>query len=133
MGDADSLKLWPPTVTLAGLVALGLLALIVRWSAAPLVRPAEPRVTLRGAVRINQAPPATLTLLPGIGPAIAKHVVTARRTQGPFKKKTDLQKAHGIGPVRQRRMAPWVIFTPAHKTNPAGDGIRVTVTQPPEH
>jgi len=61
-------------------------------------RPAPPPVDL------NQADEATLTSLPGIGPALARRIVEARRER-PFRSVEDLARVRGIGPATVGRLA----------------------------
>jgi uncharacterized protein len=47
---------------------------------------------------VNTASPALLTYVSGIGPALARRIVTERETQGPFRSRRALQKVSGLGP-----------------------------------
>lgn len=49
-----------------------------------------------GKLDINKADAAALETLPGIGPALAKRIITYRETH-PFKVTRDLKKVSGIG------------------------------------
>lgn len=49
-------------------------------------------------ISINRADSATLTFLPGIGPALAERIVQHREQHGPFREPAELQKVRGIGP-----------------------------------
>ncbi len=49
-------------------------------------------------VDVNTASPALLTYVSGIGPALARRIVTERETQGPFRSRRALQKVSGLGP-----------------------------------
>jgi len=90
-------------------VALGLLS-VVGWGAFE-SRPSDPAVAPVSSARIhiNQADPATLCLLPRIGPALAQRIVDARR-EAPFADADDLQRVRGIGPKTVERLRPWVRF-----------------------
>lgn len=59
----------------------------------------------RGArlVDLNYADPAALQTLPGIGPALAQRIVTAR-AERPFGAIEDLQRVPGIGPATVTRL-----------------------------
>ena len=48
-------------------------------------------------ININQAGEDELTMLPGIGPALAKRIVEYRENVGPFRTVQDLQNVSGIG------------------------------------
>lgn len=82
-----------------------------------LVRPADPLVegmsvhvpaarTGAGDARVslNRGTRAELESLPGIGPAIASRIVTAR----PFHAVADLESVQGIGPATLKRLRPLV-------------------------
>ena len=49
------------------------------------------------AIEINKAGFEALTLLPGIGPVIAKRILTRRNNEGPFERAEDLLSVRGIG------------------------------------
>lgn len=59
-------------------------------------------------VRINHAPAAELTLLPGIGPTLAEAVVDDRRANGGYEQIADLQRVSRIGPKTVQSIRPWV-------------------------
>jgi competence protein ComEA len=52
---------------------------------------------------INVAEAADLTLLPGIGPQLARRIFEHRRAHGPFRSLQDLQRVPGIGPRTVQR------------------------------
>ena len=54
-------------------------------------------------VDLNRADEATLTTLPGIGPALARRIVEARRER-PFRSIGDLARVQGIGPATLSRL-----------------------------
>ena len=54
-------------------------------------------------VDVNRADEATLTTLPGIGPALARRIVEARRER-PFRSIGDLARVQGIGPATLSRL-----------------------------
>ncbi len=60
---------------------------------------AEAGTTLgRKTINLNQATPAELETLPGIGPAMAERIVSYRQKQGGFKTVEELMAVPGIGP-----------------------------------
>lgn len=61
-------------------------------------------------INVNQEDAATLQLLPGIGPSIARNIVTQREQGGLFVEPADLQSVHMIGPVLSERISPWIVF-----------------------
>ncbi len=48
-------------------------------------------------IDINRASATSLEELPGIGPVIAKRIVTYRKLHGPYAKLSDLDRVEGIG------------------------------------
>lgn len=66
--------------------------------------PAEPGAP----ININTATEAELTVLPGVGPALAQRIVEYR-SKRPFKKVTDLQRVRGIGPAKFEKMKAQVV------------------------
>ena len=95
-------------------VALGLGAWMTTARTQTLSHTAEASTDPGGGYRIdlNRADPATLQLLPGVGPSIADNLVAHRKAQGPFTTPADLEAVHLIGPVLRDRIAPWVTFGP---------------------
>ncbi|NJL31884.1 MAG: helix-hairpin-helix domain-containing protein [Phycisphaerales bacterium] len=63
-------------------------------------------------IDINTASAADLTLLPGIGPALAKRIVDDRLALGPYRNMEQLQRVPGIGPKIARRIEPYVTTSP---------------------
>ena len=57
-------------------------------------------------VDVNRASAQELQRLPGIGPALAKRIVAARR-EGPFTSLDDLLRVSGIGPQKLGRLRPF--------------------------
>ena len=71
-------------------------------------RPARPVLT--GPLPVNTCSEDSLTLLPGVGPALAARLAESRRLGGPFRDAADLQRVKGIGPVLAGRIAPLLDF-----------------------
>ena len=62
-------------------------------------------------ININSAPAEDLTALPGVGPAMAERIVSAR----PFDTIDDLRQIRGIGPALLDRLTPLItVVDPAH-------------------
>lgn len=59
-------------------------------------------------VNLNQATPAQLETLPGIGPRAAQRIIEYRTKNGGFKKVEDLMKIQGIGERSFLRLRPLV-------------------------
>ena len=59
-------------------------------------------------IDINAADAPALTLLPGIGPTLARRIVESRRAEGPFLDHDDLQRVRGIGPKTLEGMRPYL-------------------------
>jgi competence protein ComEA len=69
---------------------------------------AEP-VAIDFKIDINTAEWPELTLMPGIGPALAKRIVADREAKGPFREATDLRRVRGIGPRTLEGMLPYLL------------------------
>ena len=65
------------------------------------LRPAKP-------VDINRADEAALQTLPGIGPTLAKRIVSHRQGRGPFEEPDQLMEVEGIGAKRFEHLKPWI-------------------------
>ncbi len=53
---------------------------------------------------LSTAPADSLDLLPGIGPVLARRIVTDRNARGPFTAWTELDRVRGIGSATVRRL-----------------------------
>jgi DNA uptake protein ComE-like DNA-binding protein len=78
---------------------------------------------------IDRASPEELQALPGIGPTLARRIVAARDSSGPFGSLDELQaRVRGVGPALAKRLAPAVTFSAprsppsAERTEPFGNG-----------
>lgn len=65
------------------------------------------RDTRADPVDLNRADTLTLQGLPGVGPALARRIVEARREE-PFRSVDDLVRVRGIGPATLARLRPLV-------------------------
>lgn len=52
------------------------------------------------SIDLNLADQSDLDAIPGIGPELARRIVTYRETHGPFKQVVDLERVRGIGKKR---------------------------------
>lgn len=60
-------------------------------------------------VVLDQAPPADLELLPGVGPTLARRIRAVCGEPAPVRAE-DLLRVARLGPVGRKRIAPWVVF-----------------------
>ena len=67
----------------------------------------KPAPTVRGVVNLNQAEPAKIGLLPGIGETKAARIVDWRKSH-PYKKVEDLVRVKGIGRKTVARLRPYL-------------------------
>jgi competence ComEA-like helix-hairpin-helix protein len=61
-----------------------------------------------GTIDLNRASITELELLPHIGTAMAKRIVTFRKNHGPFKSVRDLKKVKGIGDKTIKSLTPYL-------------------------
>lgn len=59
-------------------------------------------------MNVNQATPAELELLPGLGPALSRRIVEYREANGPFHSIEDLTRVSGIGPKTLGRIKDFI-------------------------
>lgn len=52
------------------------------------------------AISINRADTQQLTVVPGIGPELARRIVAYRTANGPFRDLAHLERVRGIGPAK---------------------------------
>ena len=75
-----------------------------------------PERTIHFNLDINSAPPSELSLLPGIGPAMASRIIETREQRGPFKSVDDIIHVPGIGEITLQDMRPFIRTIPDHLT-----------------
>lgn len=69
----------------------------------------EPRpITYR--IDLNHADEDTLCLLPGVGPGIARRIITHRGTHGPFHSAAAVEEVPLIGEKKRMALEPWVLL-----------------------
>ena len=69
----------------------------------------ENRISSTQLININTSNEQELTRLPGIGPALAKKIITYRRESGFFSFPEEITKVPGIGKVKYERMKDFII------------------------
>jgi competence protein ComEA len=69
---------------------------------------------------VNRASAAEISVLPGIGPALAARIVEERARGGPFTSIDDLSRVPGIGPAIAARIAPLLSFPAVQEFERAG-------------
>jgi competence protein ComEA len=57
---------------------------------------------------LNRATIQDLDRLPGVGPTLARRIITAREQAGRFESVDDLRRVAGLGPVRLGRLRGFV-------------------------
>lgn len=72
---------------------------------------ADSAVVAAEKIDINQADPAELTKLPGIGTSTAAKISTYRDANGPFKSIDELLNVKGIGPEKLEKIRPLVTLS----------------------
>lgn len=95
-----------------GIALIGALALTTAVLQ-PIRRDAITPQTTGYRVDVNHADAQELTLLPGVGPTLARHMVEYRGTHGPITNPAQLDAVPRIGPIIRRRFTPWIVVAPA--------------------
>jgi len=101
-------------LTMTGLATLALWVTLSRQALVDFFYP--PERTIRFNLDINSAPPTELSLLPGIGPAMAARIIETREQRGPFKNVDDIIHVPGIGKITLQDMRPFIRTIPDHLT-----------------
>ena len=107
---------WRTQKALAGWLAIVMLFIalpygIASWRGHGRVNVERVRgVPPRFVTDVNRAEWPELTLLPGIGPALAQRIVASRELEGQFRQAEDLLRVHGIGPKILTGMKPYLVF-----------------------
>ena len=67
-------------------------------------------LTLGGRLDLNRASADELTLVPGVGPLLAKNLVRARVESGAFRTWDEVLKVRGVGPTKLRNLQRWTVL-----------------------
>ncbi len=97
------------TLALAVLISQGFTA--EQDPASQQVDQADTAVLMVDKIDINQADPAELTKLPGIGTSTAAKIAAYRDANGPFKSVEELLNVKGIGPNKLEKIKPLVTLS----------------------
>ena len=123
--DAPARGLIPPApgglTVLTLLTGAGLLALLGWLTLRPVTLVdfrQPPDATIRFSLDINTAPVQELSLLPGIGPTMAKRIIADRHDHGPFQSIDDIARVPGIGPVTLEQIRPSIRPVPFSRQEP---------------
>lgn len=68
---------------------------------------------------LNEVPHQQLTLLPGVGPALAERIIRYRRERGRFETLEELRRVDGIGPVLTDQLSGYLYVDPPLSARPA--------------
>ena len=102
-------------ITIAGLGVVALILLIAcnvywsTWLGTGVDVDRAARLEVQFQVDLDRADWPELTLLPGIGPALAQRIVMSRHNEGRFADIEALLRVKGIGPVRLERVRPFFV------------------------
>ena len=94
------------SLTATGLIILILWLTMSQKNLVDFFYPPEQRI--RFSLDINNAPPRELSLLPGIGPAMALRIIETRQQRGPFKSIDDIIHVPGIGKITLEDIRPFI-------------------------
>jgi comEA protein len=83
--------------------------------------PSRNNATPLQKIHVNDASAAELESLPGIGPALARRIITYRNAHGSFQALQDLGHVKGIGPKTLNRLRPLVSLSPQPREHPRTD------------
>jgi competence protein ComEA len=64
-------------------------------------------LTVGGKLNLNRASSEELTLVPGVGPALAKALIRARAESGGFRTWDEVSSVRGVGPTKLRSLQRW--------------------------
>ena len=78
------------------------------WGTRPIEIDRIPRRPVDFQLDLNTVNWVELSQLEGIGPTLARRIVTDREQNGRFARVEDLQRVHGIGPKTVARLKPWL-------------------------
>jgi len=70
---------------------------------------------IKDKININEATAKELELLPGIGPVLARRILSLRASKGGFKKVEDLLEVNGIGSKKLQKLKEWVVLEKENK------------------
>ena len=94
------------------LATLVLGVLLVTVYRAPLGNPSQRLASdVYATIDLNRASPRELSLLPGIGPILAKRIAENRDRLGPFQSISDVQRVHGIGEKTIDQISNYVVVS----------------------
>lgn len=108
----------PGTRLVAALIALGLLAtawLRMGRVVAPREGEAPPLAALPWPdmrLDLNSASAAELTVVPGLGPALAQRIVADRQRRGPFGSVEELERVQGVAAALIEQVTPHLVAEP---------------------
>ncbi len=88
---------------------LALLALILTICWVPEDRDQPDALSVESiTIDLNVATERELSLLPGIGPVLARRILEDRNRLGPFVSPRELGRVHGVGPKKLRQLLPYI-------------------------
>src|SRR5262245_28792281 len=99
----------PGTRLVAGLIALGLLAAAAQRLGRVIVPSPDAVHWPDTRLDLNEASAAELTVLPGLGPALAGKIVEDRGRRGAYGSVDDLRRVDGIGASVIERLRPYLV------------------------
>ena len=82
------------------------------WGTRPIEIDRIPRTPVGFRLDLNSANWVELSQLDGIGPTLARRIVSDREQNGGFARVEDLRRVHGIGPRTVDRLKPWLTVPP---------------------
>lgn len=101
------------TISLAFIMLVIVLVVSTRRATTQHELAASEPVTYR--IDPNTADVDELSLLPGIGPGIARRIVDDREANGRFGSSVQMQRVRFVGEKTSAAIDPWTVFEPEHR------------------
>lgn len=89
---------------------VAVLVLALAWALTRIPKPTmgeDSKISQPLTIDLNSAPPRELSLLPGVGPVLAKRIFENRQRLGPFGSAGEVGRVYGVGDKTVEMIAPY--------------------------